>query len=91
MDDGKRLNGEGVAQLWDAMVDYIDNYLEEHGRDPEEVTGTVKMIRAGEGLYGGIITTIGTITLKPATITELGGIYISYNDETNTCNISTRL
>lgn len=89
MDDGKRLNGEGVAQLWDAMVDYIDAYIAAHGGGITPSEGTVKSIRAGKGLKGGLITSSGRISLKVATEDTLGGLYVKYDSAHHVCDIDT--
>lgn len=42
-------------------------------------TGTVTKVTAGDGLNGGDITTTGTVSLKKATATTLGGVKIGSN------------
>ena len=80
-DDGKRLNGEGLQQVWESMQYYVQETV--------QGGGTVKSVTAGEGLLGGTITESGIIALKPASSNELGGVKVSYDDETETLYINT--
>lgn len=80
-DDGKRLNGEGLAQVWESMQSYVQDCI--HG------SGTVKSITAGAGLSGGTITESGTIAVKPATSQEIGGVKVYYDSETESLYINT--
>ena len=70
-DDGKRLNGEGLTQVWQSMQAYVQDNIQDGG--------TVKCVTASEGLEGGVIPDAGTISLKPASNNELGGVKVSYD------------
>jgi len=89
MDDGKRLEGNGLSLFWDTIVDYIDEYIEAHGGGITPSEGTVKSILGGEGIAGGLITTRGKFKLKPATESNFGGIYIRHDKNNYICYIDT--
>ena len=79
-DDGKRLNGNGLDQVWKSMQLYV--------QDHAKGGGTVTSVTAGEGLSGGTITTSGTIAVKPATETEIGGVKVAYDEDTKSLYIT---
>lgn len=88
-EDYKRLNGEGLSQFWDATIDYIDEFIEEHEEAIEETTGTVTAIQLGEGLNNKIITLAGLAELQYATANKHGGVRLEHNPETRVFNIYT--
>lgn len=90
IDDKKRLNGNGTEQLWNAMIEYIDEIIELNENNFSSIDGTVMYIRAGEGLNGGLISSSGIISLKPATDITWGGLYINLiENKINICDIFT--